>query len=610
MKKSLIYIYTALLALAGSVSLSSCDDDFERPPMVVPTAKRHANTTIAELKTKFYTGESNYATLVEKRDDGTDYIIKGRVISSDQAGNFFKQLVIEDETGAIQVNIDSYDLYKSYQYGQEIVIDVTGLYVGAYGKLMQIGSTPNNNYPGRIASDLAAKQIEVNGLAEPEKIVAGEYTIAALNDLISNQEEFLAKQCRLVSIKDVTFKDAGKATLADKDKNTSRTISDGTGDMIVYTSGYSDFYDYYCPEGKGTIVGILSFFNRSWQIRLIGVSEDENVADTMRGLIGYELSKAPGTGGDTPTPTPTPGDAGTKEKPYTVANVQAGATGTGVWVKGYIVGWIDGKTLADGAKFNADGVTVSSNVMLADAADAATTAKIIPVQLPSGEIRKAVNLQDNPANYKKEVLLKGNLVAYFGVPGLKEVSAAVIDGKEYPMGGDDQPSGDVVTSLDENFDASTDIPAGWFQKQAAGDKAWYVRNFSENNYITMSGFKGTAPFDQWLLSPAIDMDKVSDKTLTFDTQVNSYGATTTMLKVYIVTDPANLATATELKATFATAPAAGVDGKTKYSEWVKSGNVDLAKYKGKVYIAFRYQASKDANYATWCVDNVKLNAAK
>lgn len=609
MKKSLIYIYTALLALAGSVSLSSCDDDFERPPMVVPTAKRHANTTIAELKTKFYTGESNYATLVEKRDDGTDYIIKGRVISSDQAGNFFKQLVIEDETGAIQVNIDSYDLYKTYQYGQEIVIDVTGLYVGAYGKLMQIGSTPNNNYPGRIASDLAAKQIEVNGLAEPEKIVAGEYTIAALNDLISNQEEFLAKQCRLVSIKDVTFKDAGKATLADKDKNTSRTISDGTGDMIVYTSGYSDFYDYYCPEGKGTIVGILSFFNRSWQIRLIGVSEDENVADTMRGLIGYELSKAPGTGGDTPTPTPTPGDAGTKEKPYTVANVQAGATGTGVWVKGYIVGWIDGKTLADGAKFNADGVTVSSNVMLADAADAATTAKIIPVQLPSGEIRKAVNLQDNPANYKKEVLLKGNLVAYFGVPGLKEVSAAVIDGKEYPMG-DDQPSGDVVTSLDENFDASTDIPAGWFQKQAAGDKAWYVRNFSENNYITMSGFKGTAPFDQWLLSPAIDMDKVSDKTLTFDTQVNGYGATTTTLKVYIVTDPANLATATEFKATFATAPAAGADGKTKYSEWVKSGNVDLAKYKGKVYIAFRYQASKDANYATWCVDNVKLNAAK
>ena len=167
---------------------------------------------------------------------------------------------------------------------------------------------------------------------------------------------------------------------------------------------------------------------------------------------------------------------------------------------------------------------------------------------------------------------------------------------------------DPVASINENFDASSSIPAGWTQKQVAGDKAWYVPSFNGNNYAAMTGFKGTAPFDQWLLSPAIDMDKVSNKTLTFDTQVNGYGATTTTLKVYIVTDPANLATATELKATFATAPAAGADGKTKYSEWVKSGNVDLAKYKGKVYIAFRYQASKDANYATWCVDNVKLNA--
>ncbi len=467
MKKSLIYIYTALLALAGSVSLSSCDDDFERPPMVLPTAERHANTTIAELKTKFYKGESNYATLVEKREDGADYIIKGRVISSDQSGNFFKQLVIEDETGAIQVNIDSYDLYESYQYGQEIVIDVTGLYVGAYGKLMQIGSTPSNNYPGRIASDLAAKQIEVDGLSEPEKITIGEYTIGALNDLISNQEEFLAKQCRLVSIKDVTFKDAGKATLAEKDKNTSRTISDGTGDMIVYTSGYSDFYDYYCPEGKGTIVGILSFFNKSWQIRLLAVSEDETLADSMRGLIGYELKKEPSAGG-----------------------------------------------------------------------------------------------------------------------------------------GSDTPSGEAVTSLNENFDAGTEIPAGWFQKQVAGDKTWFVKAFNSNNYISMSGYKGNAPFDQWLISPAIDMDKVADKILTFDTQVNGYGATTTTLKLYVITNLDKLDEAKEVEATFAKAPESG------YSEWVNSGNIDLKAFTGKVYLAFRYQATQDANYATWCVDNIKLNAAK
>lgn len=605
MKKSLIYIYTALLAFAGSASLSSCDDDFERPPMVVPTAKRHANTTIAELKTKFYKGESNYATLVEKREDDTDYIIKGRVISSDESGNFFKQMVIQDETGAIQVNVDAYDLFESYQYGQEVVIDVTGLYVGGYGKLMQIGSTPSNSYPGRIASDLAEKQIEVNGLAEPDKIEVKTYTIGELNDLINNQEEWLAKQCLTVRIDNVTFADAGKATLAQKDQNTSRTISDGTGDMILYTSGYSDFYDYYCPTGTGTVCGILSYYSRSWQIRLLSVIPDETdsegkaIADAKRGLIGYELTKQAG-GGDTPTPTPG-GNDGTKEKPYTIAEVQAGASGTEAWVKGYIVGWIDGKTLAEGAKFNAD-ATVASNIMLADNADASATAEIIAVQLPVGDIRNALNLQANPGNYKKEVLLKGSLEAYFGAPGVKSVTAAVIDGKEYPSQGGDTPSGDVVTSLNVTFEGSTVIPAGWFQKQSAGNKAWYVTTFNENNYIAMTGYKGTAPFDQWLISPAIDMDKVAKKELTFTTQVNGYGSTTSSLKVYVITDLDNLAGATELKATFATAPASG------YSDWADSGVIDLKAFTGKVYIAFRYEATQDANYATWCVDNIKLNA--
>ena len=62
-------------------------------------------------------------------------------------------------------------------------------------------------------------------------------------------------------------------------------------------------------------------------------------------------------------------------------------------------------------------------------------------------------------------------------------------------------------------------------------------------------------------------------------------------------DPAK-AKATELQATFATAPASG------YSSWVSSGTIDLSAQKGKFYIAWQYAATTDANYATWCVDNI------
>jgi hypothetical protein len=53
----------------------------------------------------------------------------------------------------------------------------------------------------------------------------------------------------------------------------------------------------------------------------------------------------------------------------------------------------------------------------------------MPVQLPSGEIRSGLNLVDNPSNLGKEVLLYGNIEAYFRVPGVKSVTYAEIDGK-------------------------------------------------------------------------------------------------------------------------------------------------------------------------------------
>ena len=162
---------------------------------------------------------------------------------------------------------------------------------------------------------------------------------------------------------------------------------------------------------------------------------------------------------------------------------------------------------------------------------------------------------------------------------------------------------DPVASINENFDASSSIPAGWTQKQVAGDKAWYVPSFNGNNYAAMTGFKGNGPFDQWLISPAIDMSKVSKKVLTFDTQVNGYGSTQSALKVFVLTaaDPTTAKT-TQLNPTLATAPATG------YSDWANSGELDLSAFSGIIYIGFEYTSPVADNYATWCVDNVKLNA--
>ena len=95
-------------------------------------------------------------------------------------------------------------------------------------------------------------------------------------------------------------------------------------------------------------------------------------------------------------------------------------------VKGYIVGSIDDKSISD-ANFSSSAV-LKTNLLLADNVDETDIARCLAVQLPSGAVRDALNLVDNPGNYKKLVTLTGSLEKYFGVAGLKSVTKYTIDG--------------------------------------------------------------------------------------------------------------------------------------------------------------------------------------
>ena len=72
-------------------------------------------------------------------EDGSLVIIHGWVTSSDEESNFYKNLVIQDETAAITMSINSYNLYLRYRRGQEIVLDMTDMYIGKYRGLQQLG---------------------------------------------------------------------------------------------------------------------------------------------------------------------------------------------------------------------------------------------------------------------------------------------------------------------------------------------------------------------------------------------------------------------------------------------------------------------------------------
>lgn len=96
-----------------------------------------------------------------------------------------------------------------------------------------------------------------------------------------------------------------------------------------------------------------------------------------------------------------------------------GTERTDNWVTGYIVGWVDVNITnvmkEETCKFTTP-ATVATNIVLAADPKETDWTKCIPVQLPSGSVRSALNLLDHPEN-------AGVQVTIYGTTGSKYCSA-------------------------------------------------------------------------------------------------------------------------------------------------------------------------------------------
>ncbi len=103
----------------------------------------------------------------------------------------------------------------------------------------------------------------------------------------------------------------------------------------------------------------------------------------------------------------------------TVAEAQEAVGEEDVWVCGHIVG---GDLTSSSASFSAP--FESRNCLLLGPRTSTTSkASCLSVQLPSGELRDALNLVDNPELLGRKVCIRGNIVeAYYGIPGLKNIT--------------------------------------------------------------------------------------------------------------------------------------------------------------------------------------------
>lgn len=289
--KTMKYLKLALLALVAVFATTSCmDDDWKNPnsetsPYGNNSIQETNVVSIAELKNTYGPKQKDEINDTVRIADGTQ--IKGIVTGNDIEGNIYSQISIQDDSDkpGIIISVAQGGLSGQLPIGQEVLINVGGLYYGTYRSQPQLGvayhdSSKDQNYPSRISRADWQNRFKVIGKPDASKIKVqvfstnpdaskGELNIA---DLLDADVAYKYAGC-LVTLKGVEFAMGdGKTTLAPEDEGKTLGYGvtryfkgyDKTNKQIgIRTSCYADFAANLVPQGVVDVTGVLSCYKSS-----------------------------------------------------------------------------------------------------------------------------------------------------------------------------------------------------------------------------------------------------------------------------------------------------------------------------------------------------------
>lgn len=259
-------IATVLAITGGVFFFNSCvqDDDYSIPPMDCTglTTNKYIADVIADVNAS---GEVN--NLVYYTNDA---VLEGYVISSDETGNFFKTISIQNDptnptSKGIQLEIDAYSLYAQYPLGSKIQIKLKGLVAGNDRGVIKLGSIyvqSGETRVGRMTSSLAGSNIKKT--CETIDPIAPKVA-NSINDALKPENVNT-----LVTIKNVQFETPeADRTYGDVVGQTTinRKLIDTRGKLVdLRNSGYADWAGDLLPTGSGEITVVVSIYNGTYQL--------------------------------------------------------------------------------------------------------------------------------------------------------------------------------------------------------------------------------------------------------------------------------------------------------------------------------------------------------
>ncbi len=214
-----------------------------------------------------------------------DIQIKCVVTGNDIGGNIYSQISVDDGTDAIIIAIAQGGIFGYLPVGQEILVNLKGLYIGGYGKQPQIGTLYTNangrTYVSRMSRLLWNQKFRLTNQVKPETVVPVEFDVTKIND-----SKYIDQNCgKLMTIKNVKFSMPSEYKVFAHENDiansncTHRSFQGiSSSKLVVRTSTYADFAGMALPEETVNVTGIFTRYNNTWQI-LIRSEKDVEVVE-------------------------------------------------------------------------------------------------------------------------------------------------------------------------------------------------------------------------------------------------------------------------------------------------------------------------------------------
>jgi hypothetical protein len=249
--------YSLFLLLGLTLLVSSCVDlKFDEPPADGEPVQINPNATLQDLKAFHVPGQ--FVTIPDS------LIVRAVVVADDRSGNFYKTLIIQDESAGIELKVNSIGLFNQFPIGRELFILCKGLVISDFNGLIQLGGSTylDNNGGTRLGG---IEEVLISRFLIPGRTNQApaplERTITTLR---------LADLSRLVRLDEVQFAESSANQLyADPvtQFSVNRTLEDcQKNTVILRSSGYADFAGDRTPQGKGSIIAVVGVFGGSLQL--------------------------------------------------------------------------------------------------------------------------------------------------------------------------------------------------------------------------------------------------------------------------------------------------------------------------------------------------------